>query len=137
MRTAAVLFRGSRFSIVRIMRNRKTLYHLIGVFSSNFLVGLLYAVRILGRKLKGNEEILDGAVVSIMRETLENVNRYGLENSLSGPLQRGDTGTVKKHLHTLKYDPTLLAMYRILSLFITAAAKKGKQRTDLETVLKK
>lgn len=137
VRTAAVLFRSSRFLITRIMRNRKTLYHLIGVFSSNFLVGILYAVRFLGRKLKGNEEILNSAVLSIMKETLDNVNQYGLKNSLSGPLERGDTGTVKKHLDTLNHNPTLLAMYRVLSLTITAAVKKGKQRTHLETVLKK
>ncbi|UCC12138.1 MAG: DUF2520 domain-containing protein [candidate division WOR-3 bacterium] len=137
LRTAAVLFRSVRFSITRIRRNRKRLYHLLGVFASNFLTGLLYAVRRLSRKLHVNEEVLDGAVLAIMRETLDNVNRYGLNNSLSGPLQRGDTGTVKEHLHALKNTPELLSLYRVMSLTITASVKKGKERRVLEKMLKK
>jgi len=137
VQAARALFGSSRFSITRIRRNRKTLYHLIGVFASNFLIGLLYAVRLLGRTLGGDEQTVNSAVLSIMRETLDNVDRYGLAHSLSGPIQRGDTGTIEKHLHALAHNPILLEMYRVLSLVICAAVKKGKQRAVLETVLKK
>jgi predicted short-subunit dehydrogenase-like oxidoreductase (DUF2520 family) len=137
MRVARVLFKDSRFSITRIKRNRKTLYHLIGVFASNFLIGLLLAVRFLSRNLGRNEQTVNSAVLSIMRETLDNVDRYGLSHSLSGPLQRGDTGTVAKHLQALDHYPVMKKAYRFVSLIITAALKKGPQRTVLEKVLNK
>ena len=135
MRTAEVLFKDSRFIITRIQRHRKTLYHMLGVFASNFLVGLLYAMRLLRKKIHGNEELLDDAVLSIMRETLDNVHRYGLNNALSGPLQRRDIGTVKKHLRALNDAPGLLTVYRIISLLITTSTTKGKERISLEKVL--
>lgn len=137
VRIAAAVFRNPRFSVTRVTRSRKTLYHLIGVFSSNFLVGLLYAVRILSKRLRGITGVLDDAVLSIMKETLDNVYRYGLDSSLSGPLQRSDTGTVKKHLHALECMPDLQTLYRVLSLTITRAAKKGTDRHSLEKTLKK
>ena len=137
VRTAARLFTGPRFSTSRIHRHHKILYHLIGVFSSNFLIGLLYAVRALSRKLPGHKGAFDGAVVSIMKETIDNVDQYGLDSALSGPVQRGDTGTIRKHLELLKHMPDLRAVYRTLSLITTSATKKGGARAALLKVLKK
>jgi predicted short-subunit dehydrogenase-like oxidoreductase (DUF2520 family) len=74
----------------------KTLYHLSGVFASNFLTGNLYSSELLlGQNFY---KILEPIILS----TLKSIQQNGTEKSLSGPIQRGDLKTIKNHLRSLK-----------------------------------
>ncbi len=78
----------------------------------------------------------------LLRGTLNNIEIVGIPQCLTGPIARGDTGTVKKHLNALQQvAPALLSTYRELGLqTIPVALAKGRiaqqQAEELETALK-
>jgi len=115
LRACRKIFSKKNFTLKRIRKKDKTLYHLVGVFSSNLLVALVSSAgRIAGRIGWKREEIRQ-MMIPIIEQTIRNIERYGIEGALSGPLQRGDTGVVKKHLAALRYDKDLIDVYRSLS----------------------
>jgi predicted short-subunit dehydrogenase-like oxidoreductase (DUF2520 family) len=108
----------------------KTFYHLAGVFASNFLVGNLYEAKKAFEKT-GNKQIDFFEMISpIVSSTLANIKKAGVVNALSGPIERGDIQTVKKHLSTLKKDTartknnTMLINYIAQSLSLLEVAEK-------------
>ena len=78
----------------------------------------------------------------LLQGTLNNIDNVGIPQCLTGPIARGDTGTIKKHLEALqKSAPTLLSTYRELGLqTIPVALAKGRinqqQAEELKTILK-
>ena len=128
LKCARVIFRPHHFTLNTIKKRDKPLYHLIGVFSSNLLVGLVASVYKIARMMGWRQRDIRQLVFPIITETLNNVESYGLRDSLSGPLRRGDLQTVKKHLKVLQKNKDLLRIYKDLSLYIaqnlTTARKK-------------
>jgi len=59
---------------------------------------------------------------------LNNIDNIGLPDCLTGPVSRGDLGTISKHLTALKANnSSLLTTYKELGLHtIPIALKKGK-----------
>lgn len=133
---AKSIFGPKHFTLKRLRKKDKTHYHLIGVFSSNLLVGLLAAIYEITQKLKWKEDEIHQLVYPIIAQTLQNIEQYGLKRSLSGPIPRGDIETIKKHLKALKKDKRLSKIYRELSLNIvenlTSGSKKGKLKKLLD-----
>ena len=82
------------------------------------------------------------ALMPLLRGTLNNIDNAGIPQCLTGPIARGDTGTIEKHLNALqKVAPALLSTYRELGLqTIPVALAKGRiaqqQAEELETILK-
>jgi len=80
----------------------KVYYHLAGVISSNFLAGNLYnseeLLSLCGIDKKDSFEILKSTIFT----TLDNTRKYGAASALSGPIDRGDFKTIKKHISALK-----------------------------------
>ncbi|MCX8014834.1 MAG: DUF2520 domain-containing protein [candidate division WOR-3 bacterium] len=100
-----------------ISNKDKTLYHLIGVFASNYLVALLSAVADLAKYLKQKPAKIFQLFTPIIAQTLENIYKTGVEKALSGPVARGDTDTINLHLTVLSRTlPKLLPMYKVLGL---------------------
>ncbi len=83
---------------VEIDSNKKTLYHLAGVFASNFFTGNLYTSEFLLNKCTGNDINAQELLKPIINSTLLNIKNNGASGALSGPVQRGDIKTIKKHL---------------------------------------
>lgn len=82
-----------------INSDEKILYHLSGVFASNFLVGNIFcAENIFGQKSSAN---IFHAVEPIINSTLKNIKKDNAVKSLSGPIERGDIKTIKDHLKSL------------------------------------
>ncbi len=123
------------FNIRCLKRNQKTHYHLIGVFSSNLLVGLLAAISELVKKVGWKDQDIYEIVFPIIEETLNNAKRNHIRNALSGPLERGDREIVKKHLKALKKDRDLLNMYKTISICILHNLTKGKKSEEIEKLL--
>jgi len=118
----------------------KTFYHIAGVFASNFLVGNMYNAESAFKKT-GNKNINFYELISpILFSTLSNINKTGAANALSGPVERGDIETIKKHLEVLKKDAikrndnSLLLNYIAQSLNLLEVAKKkhGKAQESLK-----
>jgi len=72
------------------------------------------------------------ALMPLLRGTLNNLEAIGLPQCLTGPIARGDAGTIKKHLAALETKATgLLPVYRELGLqTIPIAIEKGGIDTD-------
>ena len=87
----------------KLSSNDKIRYHLAGVFASNFLVGNIFnSERIFDiRKNKINYDNFD-FLSPIIRSTINNIDKLGSSRALSGPIERGDLVTVKKHISALK-----------------------------------
>ena len=81
-----------------IASDQKVFHHIAAVHSSNFLVGNLFnAFSLISSK--GNFQI------DILRKTtqsaLDNVFKLSPAKALSGPIDRGDIYTIRKHLDAL------------------------------------
>jgi predicted short-subunit dehydrogenase-like oxidoreductase (DUF2520 family) len=90
----------------------KATYHLAGVIASNYLVTLAASATALLEDLGvTSEEALTG-LLPILRGTVNNLDSRGLPIALTGPISRGDTGTIDLHLRTLvERHPELLSLY--------------------------
>ena len=82
------------------------------------------------------------ALLPLIRGTLNNIDTVGIPQCLTGPIARGDTGTITKHLNALqKAAPTLLSTYQELGLqTIPIALAKGRinqhKAEELQAILK-
>lgn len=104
---------GGRMGSIR--PDRKTLYHAAAVAASNYLV----AVEDLAARLARAAGIPDAealpALLPLIRGTVANLDRHGLPAALTGPVARGDAGTVKDHRAALRaLDPALDDLYAAL-----------------------
>jgi predicted short-subunit dehydrogenase-like oxidoreductase (DUF2520 family) len=68
------------------------------------------------------------ALMPLLRGTLSNIENVGLPNCLTGPIARGDLGTISRHLDSLsKQAPSLLGIYKELGRqTVPIALAKGK-----------
>jgi predicted short-subunit dehydrogenase-like oxidoreductase (DUF2520 family) len=98
-----------------ITAEQKTLYHAAAVIASNYAVTLAaMAAQLFGQLHAPPDEALR-ALLPLMRTTLDNLEQQGLPDALTGPLVRGDAGTVQRHLQTLDQTlPRVGTFYRCL-----------------------
>jgi predicted short-subunit dehydrogenase-like oxidoreductase (DUF2520 family) len=106
----------------------KVLYHAAAVFACNYLVTLVKLALDLWKDFGVSSKEATGALLPLLRGTLNNIQSIGLPNCLTGPIARGDLGTIDRHLKALGAgDPSLLTAYRELGLqTIPIALAKGK-----------
>lgn len=87
----------------KLNSNDKIKYHLAGVFASNFLVGNIFNSEkifdIRKNKFNYNKFTL---LSPIINSTMNNIDKFGSSKALSGPIERGDLETIKKHIFALK-----------------------------------
>mgnify|MGYP005855783905 CR=1 FL=1 len=106
----------------------KVLYHTAAVFACNYLVTLVKLATDLWQDFEVPREKAVQALLPLLRGTLSNIENIGLPNCLTGPIARGDLGTIRKHLEALeKAKPELVNTYKQLGLqTIPTALDKGK-----------
>jgi len=78
------------------------------------------------------------ALLPLLKGTVNNIDNVGLPNCLTGPIARGDLGTVAKHLNALeKAAPQILSTYKELGLqTIPVALAKGRIDQEKADALK-
>jgi len=99
-----------------VVTGEKALYHASAVIACNFLVTLLDASSSLWEAfgLAGDQGLK--ALLPLVRGTIENVETIGLPDALTGPIARGDVGTVDRHLAALRRSaPELVDLYCALA----------------------
>jgi len=106
----------------------KVLYHAAAVIVSNYTVALMKMATDLWRQFGVPPAEATAAMLPLLRGTVNNIANIGLPNCLTGPIARGDAGTVERHLAALeRRAPQLLAAYRDLGLqAVEVALEKGK-----------
>lgn len=110
--------------IVTVRGEGKARYHAAAVFASNYLVVL---ADIAGRLARGaGIEATSDLFLPLMRRTLAHLEDSDPAAALTGPVRRGDAGTVQAHLEAL--DPGTRALYAMLA----REALKLAERAGLE-----
>jgi predicted short-subunit dehydrogenase-like oxidoreductase (DUF2520 family) len=109
----------------RLADEQKTRYHLAAVIGCNLLVALeSEAARLMNEATAGTNGLQ--MLTALLRTTMANLLEHGPAHVLTGPVARGDIGTVRAHLRLLdRESPRLAATYRALSLeALTLAAPR-------------
>ena len=115
---------------VRVPEAARPLYHTALAHGANHLVTLVAeAADLLGRAGVENPERMLGPLLSA---ALDNALRHG-DRALTGPVARGDAGTVRTHLRVLaEHAPDMLPAYRVLAGRTASRAERaGLLRPDL------
>ncbi|HOF04658.1 MAG TPA: DUF2520 domain-containing protein [Syntrophales bacterium] len=109
----------------------KPLYHAAACIASNYLTTLLYMVEEIYLSLGLNREEAIRAFWPLVRGTLKNIESRGSVQALTGPIARGDIGTVEKHLLAFQEKlPEFLHAYQALGMVTTELGLKKRSLTD-------
>lgn len=104
---------------VRLAPGAKAAYHAAAVLAAGGFVALLDAIAELGR-VAGLDEAGSLAIYGRLIEgTLGNARALGIGAALTGPITRGDLGTLRAHLDTLRAHAP-----RALELYVAAARRE-------------
>jgi predicted short-subunit dehydrogenase-like oxidoreductase (DUF2520 family) len=112
---------------LRVRSDRKALYHAGAVFASNYVVAALdTALRLFDAAGVPRREAAP-AILKLAEGTLENIRSVGIPEALTGPVERGDVETVRRHVAALVSGaPELSGAYAALGRrAIEAALAKG------------
>lgn len=101
----------------------KPAYHAAAVLAAAGLVSLLDSIAELGRAA-GLDEAQSLAVYGpLLQGTLDNARSLGIAAALTGPMTRGDVGTLEAHAAALAaHAPSVVALHRELTLRAIAIA---------------
>jgi len=81
------------------------------VLSCNYLVTLVKLATDLWQTFGVPPEKATHALLPLLKGTLRNIENVGIPNCLTGPIARGDAGTIKKHIKKLeKVSPEILGL---------------------------
>jgi len=126
---------------IELKASDKVLYHTAAVIACNYMVTLVKLATDLWQTFSVPPHQATQALLPLIQGTIHNIDTVGIPQCLTGPIARGDTGTIKKHLDALqKKAPGLLSTYRELGLqTIPIALAKGRineqQAHELQTIL--
>ncbi len=113
---------------VELKPGDKVLYHAAAVFACNYMVTLVKLAVDLWQDFGVSSKEATQALLPLLEGTVNNIGNIGLPGCLTGPVARGDLGTMQRHLSALEArNPSLLTIYSELGLHtIPIALAKGK-----------
>ena len=126
---------------VRIPPEGKAAYHAAAVLAAGGFVALLDAIAELGRGAGLDETGALTIYAPLVRQNLANAERLGIRAALTGPIVRGDAGTLRAHLvamHALA--PGAIALYvaaarREIDLAVARGALRPERAAALGEIL--
>ena len=118
----------------QIRKENKVLYHAMGAFCSPLVIALLATGEKVARQAKVPPAELQRVIQPILQRTLENYVRQGAAASFSGPINRGDVATVRKHLAALKKVPQARQIYLAVAR-AAVGALPVRNKAQLERLL--
>ena len=99
------------------------LYHAAAVMVCGYFVGLFDDAVNVWRSAGLPPDSVSPALTHLVQATLDNLGSLGAEASQTGPVPRGDAGTVKAHLDALRrHAPELQSVYAALARRAVALA---------------
>ena len=118
---------------VKLDASDKVLYHAAAVLVSNYCVTLVKLATDLWKSFGIEPKQATQALLPLLQGTINNIGNTGIPECLTGPIARGDTGTINKHIAALELSsPDALPAYLEMGLqTIPIALAKG--RIDRET----
>ena len=113
---------------MQIQTRAKMLYHAAAVVASNYLVTLMDLVFSLAEPAGIARSEALKAMAPLIHGTLANIEKVGIPEALTGPIARGDSQIVARHLEQIQDQaPGLLDLYKTLGRHTVpiALAKKS------------
>lgn len=126
---------------VRLPPGGKPAYHAAAVLAAGGFIGLLDAIAELGRGAGLDEAGSLAIFAPLIRQSLENAEKMGIRDALTGPLLRGDIGTVRGHLDAMaRLAPGAIELYsaaarREIALAESRGALTGERAAELRSIL--
>ena len=126
---------------VTVAAGDRPLYHAAAVMGCGFVATLLDAAGGLWEAMGFSREEAMQAILSLATGTLHGIEAQGTRAAATGPITRGDSGTIHKHMEALaERMPESLPLYRQASLsMVGMALKQGtitpEQARHMEDVL--
>lgn len=97
---------------VRLVPGSKAAYHAAAVLAAGGFVALLDAIAELGRAAGLDEQGSLAVYGGLIEQTLGNARALGIRAALTGPMTRGDVGTLARHLEAMRrLAPGALPLY--------------------------
>jgi predicted short-subunit dehydrogenase-like oxidoreductase (DUF2520 family) len=90
-------------------------YHASAVLASNYVIALHRAAAEAWREAGLPEDGARSALAPLTHAAVDALARLPLHEALTGPIARGDTETIARHLRSLENIPDLRALYRALA----------------------
>lgn len=117
----------------RLASEFKVLYHSASCIASNYMISLIDVACEIMQACGQERNEAFRLLLPLLRGTAMNLSALGPELALTGPVSRGDVGTVSAHLQALqKMDSDTQKIYRALGRKTVALALKGKRITPLQ-----
>lgn len=106
-----------------ISNEDKALYHLAACTASNYVVSLIHYATGLFEKLGMDSDQALRALFPLIRGTINNIETLGPVKALTGPVARGDTETLERHLKSLSpFGRDINSVYRVLGEYTCRVA---------------
>lgn len=127
---------------IQLEASDKVVYHAAAVMACNYLVTLIKQSTDLWKTFDIPAGQAVQALLPLIRGTIHNIETVGIPGCLTGPIARGDIGTIRKHIEALeKSAPDVLPSYLELGRqTIPIALAKGriteKQAEEMMEILK-
>ena len=112
---------GNPFQI--ISAENKHMYHASLVMSSNLVIGLFRIALGLLEECGYSHLMAENALKPLFLNNAENLYQKGAIDALTGPIDRNDVDTIKKHLSALINNENALEIYQSLSRELINIAK--------------
>lgn len=107
----------------------KTTYHCAAAMASNLVCGLINQSIELMTRCGFTEDEAIKALAPILTGNMAHIAKVGPTESLTGPIERNDVATVKKHLDCLE-DDSEKELYRLLSCRLVQMAQQRHPDRD-------
>lgn len=122
--------------VIKIDSSKKSLYHLANVTVSNFMLSLINSGCNYLEECGVDSKESVNALMPLIISNIRNIEEKGFINSLTGPVERADLGTIKKHIDCIKSKDVQL--YKTMSrklLELSKIKNPGKNYNDVKTFL--
>jgi predicted short-subunit dehydrogenase-like oxidoreductase (DUF2520 family) len=121
--------------VITIAAAKKALYHAFGAFTSPLMISTLAIAEKVAQAAGLSQGAARKAMLPIVIQTIRNYSEQGAPGAFSGPLIRGDVGTVRRNVASLKNFPEAQQAYIALSraaLRLLPAANRKKLQQALK-----
>lgn len=126
-RISTVIVRDLQGIPLLISPEQKPLYHAAACIASNYLVSLMSVVESIYLSIGISPKDARKAYLPLVYGSLKNIEKQGCAQALTGPIARGDAGTIQKHVHAFEsLLPHLSSLYAQMGkITVGLAGQKG------------
>src|SRR5260221_5790266 len=123
---------------LRIRPEHRAAYHAAAVMASNYITALIHAAEQFMQTAGIAGPEARRALSPRIRQSVENCLDQGPAKALTGPIRRGDAGTVAAHLAALSSAPqSLRKLYRACGIYTLDVAREGGLSAELASRIEK